>query len=51
MPLIWTAHTYLNIGISLITWLFDGVFMRLFLGHLTIMAATHKYGKTKYVLL
>ena len=31
MPLIWTATTYINIGFSDITGLFDGVFIRLFL--------------------
>ena len=33
-------HTYLNIGFSEITGLFDGVFIRIFLSHLTKMAAT-----------
>ena len=43
-------HTYINIGFSEITGLFDGVIIR-FLSHLAKMAATPMYDKTKFVLL
>ena len=43
--------TYLNICFSEITGLFDGVFIRTFIGHLTKMDGNPIYGKTKHVLL